>query len=486
MPSPIIVIDVDGLRPDMVAGGLDSDRLPHLGRLFGSEADRLWVPVLACAPSITYASQACLATGAHPGQHGVPGSQYFDRFGLNSSHTPRHYAFDTGEILALDDAVLAFTDGLAADCLQEPTIYEQLAARGIDSAVISYMYARGAGEWRRPSLIDLGRLTKAPGPLALSAEAYDGKSLDRVLDYLAEKGLPGLLWVYLLGNDHESHAHGPQAQESYIEQQLDPLIGWLAQGVQAAQHSGDPPPLWVLCSDHGHRAVPGDDRHSLRLGFPFEREIGPLFDDLGLDVLDFPGEDPAMDAVFASNGASAFVYLKQRDQVWNLPPQFERDVLPVAQAFWQEHRSGRRVPDLHGALSAVLLRDVERDGWYGRYRALTPQGEMVSLEEWFEVLPANEYADPVNRLDNLAGPMAGDLLVLSNLSEGYYFGGAMHSVHGGLHPEESRATLLFGWPGGPARWQPAVQTAVLDRCRNENGRQPSTCDLWTGLQAILR
>jgi hypothetical protein len=62
-------------------------------------------------------------------------------------------------------------------------------------------------------------------------------------------------------------------------------------------------PFVVIFSDHGQIHVKADDKHSLRLAFPFEREIGHLFDALGLDVHDYPGEDPNCDAVVASNVA---------------------------------------------------------------------------------------------------------------------------------------------------------------------------------------
>lgn len=488
---PVVVIDIDGLRPDMLSAGLEAGRFPNLARVFGGTTlERgLLIPALACAPSITFASQACLVTGAHPRQHRVPGSQFFDRFGRLSQGTPRNFAFDIGGELAFDDAIRTFTDGLAGDCLQSPTMFEQLGEMGLSSAVIHHMYARGAGEWRRPSLLNMGRLTKGPGPLRMSAEEYDRSSLDEALDYLDEAGLPDLLWTYFLGNDSVSHAQGPFIQPSYLEDTLDPLIGELWQAVEDRQSKNRPSPLWVVCSDHGHMNVLADDQHSIHLGFPFERELTPLFDSLGLDVLDFPGEDPHIEAVFSDNGGSAYVYVKSHSGGWNARPSLSQDVLPVGRAFWQAHRSGRLAPDLEGALSAVFVRDVEREGWCARYQALTPEGELLSLEDWFHRQPPGDYADPVHRLDNLAGPVTGDLLLLSNLPGGYYFGSPSISLHGGLHPQDSQAVLFFGWPGVKADvWdaaQEAIQTAIWRRCRVEGGRQPSTADLWTGLQVLF-
>ena len=117
--SSLLLIDVDGLRPDVFSNALQSGQLPGFTNLFGGERlERgLLQPALSTAPSITFTSQASLFTGAHPAQHGVPGNQFFDRFGRHNYGSPRHNAFDVGDTLAVEDAVLVFSDGLASRCL---------------------------------------------------------------------------------------------------------------------------------------------------------------------------------------------------------------------------------------------------------------------------------------------------------------------------------------------------------------------------------
>ncbi len=488
---PVVIVDIDALRPDVLETGLRQGRLPNIARLFGGEGlpRGLFTPVMACAPSITFASQACLMTGAHPRQHGIPGSEFYDRFGLNSRGVPRHFAFDVGGTLAADDAVRVFTEGLAAWCLQEPTLYEQLAGEGFRSVVAGHMYARGASKWLPPSVVNLARLTKGYGLVGLSPAEFDRHILKKALDYLDQSGTPDLLVVYFLGVDSASHANGPQGQLPYLEAHLDAMIGELLEAVNAARRGGSPDPFWILCSDHGMIDVLPDDRHSIRLAFPFERELAPLFEALGLDVHDHPGEDPHSDAVVAMNGGSAQVYVKNREGRWRTPPDFERDILPVARLFWEAHSTGRYTPDLEGALAGVLVRNVAAQGWHTNYLSFTPQGELLSLDDWFARQPPGLYADPVNRLNNLAGPLSGDLFLISNLAEGFYFSGPTHGVHGGLHPEDSGAIIAWGWPGsGEETWlqvRGSIEQAIAGRCEAENGRQPGTADLWTGLQQIL-
>lgn len=493
----VLLIDIDGLRPDVFSAALASGRLPHIEKLLGGPqlAKGVQVPALATAPSITFCSQASLFTGAHPGQHGIPGNQFFDRFGSRNQGVPRHYAFDVGDTLAADDAVLVFTHGLASDCLCVPTLYQRFQDWGWRSVVGGHMYAAGAETWIKPSLVDIARFTKGGNLFGLEAAEYDRRVVDKVIEHLEAEGMPEVLTVYLMGLDHESHHHGPQVQPAFLAETIDPLVGAVWEAL-AERLPPDDVPLAVLFSDHGQIEVPPDDRHSLRLAFPFEREMGHLFDALGLDVHDYPGEDPDCDAVVASNGGLAHVYLQNRQNQqkqqgrWADAPDFQRDVLPVGQAFWQAHRTGAYVPELQRALAGVLVRAVEQDGWYAPYRALTPEGELVSLGTWFGKGMGGEAADPVQRLNNLVGPYVGDLLLVSDYAAGFYFAAPLKGVHGGLHPEDSVATLVYGFPGAAPeaadQMRVAVQEAIAARCQAEDRRQPSTADLLTGLLGVLQ
>jgi hypothetical protein len=483
----LLLIDIDGLRPDVFLQALNSGQIPQMAKLVGGTTleNGVSIPALAPAPSITFASQASLFTGAHPSQHGIPGNQFFDRFGTHNDGVPRHYAFDVGDTLAADDAVRVFTDSLASDCLRVPTIYERFAERGWRSVVAGNMYARGADVWLKPSLVNIARFTKGGNLFGMSSAEYDGHILEKTLAEIDENGLPEVLTVYLMGLDHESHHHGPEAQSGYLINHIDPMIGKLWDVIVSMVDSDLP--VVAIFSDHGQIRVKNDDRHSLRLAFPFEREIGHLFDALGLDVHDYPGEDPNCDAVVASNGGLAHVYLQNRTGRWADRPKFERDIFPVAQAFWEAHHTGKFARELNGALAGILIRNVEQDGWEAVYHALTPDGSIVSLKEWFSLQPEDHYIDPVQRINNLSSPFGGDLLLISNYAAGFYFGAPITGIHGGLHPEDSRATLIFGFPGAHHNngLRIAIKEAIQARCEAEGGRQPSTADLLPGLLAGL-
>jgi len=491
-----LLIDIDGLRPDVFSDSLSSGLIPNISRLLGGKdmSKGIQIPILAPAPSITFTSQASLFTGMHPSQHGIPGNQFFDRFGTHNDGTPRYYAFDVGDTLAVDDAVLVFTQGLASKCLAVPTIYERFSDWGWKSVVAGNMFAEGADTWLKPSLVNIARFTKGGNLFGMSSQDYDGHIVDLVISYIDQHGLPDLLTVYFMGLDHESHKHGPEVQMDFLSNVIDPLIGELWNAVVSLDPN--PSPLISIFSDHGQIRVKPDDRHSLRLAFPLEREMGHLFDALSLDVHDFPGEDPECDAVVASNGGLAHVYLQNQHARWGDTPEFERDVLLVAKAFWDAHNSGKHATEIKGALSAILIRDVEKYGWFAPYNALSPDSRILTLEEWFsgknqangQITNLNSI-DPVHRLNNLVSPYVGDLLLISNYQDGFYFSAPTTGVHGGLHPEDSSATLVFGLPGAgkmeAERMRVAVLGSINARCQAEGGRQPSTSDFLTGFLAAL-
>jgi hypothetical protein len=180
--------------------------------------------------------------------------------------------------------------------------------------------------------------------------------------------------------------------------------------------------LVVAVSDHGQIDVVEADRNALQMRFLFDRELGHVFAGLNMNAHDLPGEAPYTDAVVASNGGMAHVYLKNRTGDWRDPaPRYSEDVLPVAQAFWEANETGRYYANLKGSLAMILIRSVEQDGWEANYHVYTQGG----LQEIAGFLTENPHIDAVSgseRLAHLSGPNSGDMELVANASGGYYFG----------------------------------------------------------------
>jgi hypothetical protein len=489
------VIDIDGLRRDVFRAALAAGDLPNVERIVGGRDGETacHVDALSTAPSITFAAQASIFTGAHPGAHGVPGNECFDRLGRISQGKPRHFGFDVGDTLAVDDAVRVFTDGLASQFLSPttPTLYETASAHGLTSAVAYNMYARGADTWLPPNVVDIARFTKGKGKLSLKAGRYDAGMLDRLIKHLNAGHRPDVLTVYFMGLDHHSHARGPASQPAYLHEVVDVQIGRLLAALETRGMLAGA--LFVLVSDHGQIEVIPDDRHSIRLGFPFDRELGHIFEALRLDVHDYPGEDPACDAVMGLNGGLAHVYLQHRAGHWADPPRYAEDVLPVAEAFREMNATGKYEDELQGSLELILARDAApsgaHEGWTGEYRVYLGEGQTQPFADYLAAHSELDYADAANRIRLATSAMTGDLILLANGREGFYFGAPTVGVHGGLLPGESEAVLTFAYPGAPAdeiAWLRETVTGVIaDRCTNEGRRAPSVADMAPAALALL-
>lgn len=198
-PRRVLILVIDGLRQDVFHAALDAAMLPHLAELLGSAP--LHLDPVSTAPSITMCAQTSLFTGAHPDRHGITGNQLFDRF----APSPRFYAFDIGDTLAVDDAVFMYTPpGLLNETISihTPTLYEWASGRGLACTVVHHMVSCGAYTWLPPSLAQIARFTKGAGtPLGLSAEQFDRQAVKRALEHLKQGHQPDLLTVYFMGVD---------------------------------------------------------------------------------------------------------------------------------------------------------------------------------------------------------------------------------------------------------------------------------------------
>ncbi len=494
-PAPwrVVIIDMDGLRADAFEQALDRGRVPNLLRIVRAGGQPTAHPVRAfsVAPSITFAAQASIFTGAHPVQHRVAGNQVFDRFGLITQGVPSYLGFDVGDTMAYDDAVEVFRSGLADRFLNPntPTIYESALAHQKISLVAYNMYGRGADRVIRPSLIDIARFTKGRGFFRLSDKAYDGKmlsALEKAIRLADPK--PDLITAYFMGLDHHSHHHGPDSQVDYLEETLDPLIGrLLALLVHEAMFVGS---LFVLVSDHGQTPTSGDDTHSIRLGFPFDMELAPLFHSLGLDVHDVPGEAPNVDAVVALNGGLAHVYLRHGQRDWYTMPRYQEDVLPIAEAFWQAGQTGQSCSDLRGVLDLILIRNVEgARSWEAPYEVYLGGGKIQTLDQWQAGHPEAGMIDAGSRIRLMSSTMSGDLVLAAKSAQGYYFGApGLKGVHGSLHAADSACVLTFAVPSAApvevAELGEVIDRLIADRCAQEGGRMPSVADMAYVLRRI--
>jgi hypothetical protein len=482
----VVILDLDSLRPDVFQYALRERLLPNFETITrpGEEDITLHVPVVSVAPSITFAAQASLFTGAHPAQHRIPGNLFYDRLGHISGGQARFYGLEGGETKDFDDAVAAFSSDLCDHLLSHEvqTIYESVADAGKISLVVGNMYNRGAQHEILPSLADIARIFYGFGPLKMTPADCDDKSVFAFGEYLhAMEPKPDLTTVYLVGLDLYTHDHGPEKQLDYACESFDKQIGNVIEILK--KNNLFEGTLFIFCSDHGQISTPGDDAHAISMGFAADKELTPLFTAHGLDLYDLPGEDPHVDAVMGLNGGMAYVYLKNMEDSWSAFPRFDKDVLPIAQAFHEMNRSGKYRAELQDTMDLILIRDVEHSGdWYTNYQVYLGDERFQSFEEWLEEHPEVDFIDPINRIRYAASPMSGDLILHAKTWRGVNFGAeGKKGVHGSLHKEDSCAVLAFAYPTGTRdeidELHHQVTTLIQERCQREHNRQPSITDM---------
>ena len=258
--TPVLLISLDGLRPDDVlqaqARGL---KLPRLRSIMaeGAYADG----VTGVLPTLTYPSHVTLVTGVAPATHGIANNLTFDP--LNVNQTGWYWYASDIRVPTLWQA--AHAQGLKTASVHWPVT---VGAKDIDLN-LPQIWRTGTGDDRKllaalstPELLQ--RLESRLGPYAQGIdETVEGDAVRvRFAAHILAEDRPDFMTVYLAGIDHEEHRSGPgsPAANSTIER-TDALVGEL---IDAARR-GRPDVTIVIVSDHGFLPV----RTDINLFAPF-------------------------------------------------------------------------------------------------------------------------------------------------------------------------------------------------------------------------
>lgn len=261
---PVVLISIDGLKPDYV---LEADRhklkIPNLRRFVKEGA--FASAVNGVTPTVTYPSHTTLVTGVSPAKHGIYANTPFDPFSKNQGGW-YWYAED----------------------IRVPTLWDVCAKAGLKTASVDWPVTVGAKidfnivqMWRAATPDDRkliralstpGLLTEAENTIGNYPEGYDytveadiRRSAFNV--YLLEKKRPAFLTTYFAGLDEVQHAHGPDSPAAYAAlETIDALVGQVR---AAAEKLGNGKAVIAVASDHGFSPL----NKSLNLNAAF-REAG--------------------------------------------------------------------------------------------------------------------------------------------------------------------------------------------------------------------
>ncbi len=245
-PPLLVMISVDGLRPDYItAADAHGAKLPNLRRFLkeGTYADG----VQGVVPTVTYPSHTALVTGVWPSKHGILANATFDPLQKNQQGW-YWYAED----------------------IHVPTLWDVAAQAGRTTASIQWPVTVGVHinwnipEFWRASTPDDAKLLRAVSTPGLLAEAaaelgeYHGgietssegdEVRGRYAQWILEKKHPGLLTLHLTALDHVEHDTGPFSAEAIaVLERLDTVIGNLR---EVAERLAPGRALLAVVSDHG-------------------------------------------------------------------------------------------------------------------------------------------------------------------------------------------------------------------------------------------
>ena len=242
----LVVISVDGLRPDYVtAADAHGAKVPHLRKFLheGTYAQG----VTGVIPTVTYPSHTTLMTGVWPAKHGILANQTFDP--LQKNHEGWYWY---------------------AEDIRVPTLWDAAAAAGRTTASIQWPVTAGAKiNWNIPEIWRAGtsedaklvRVVSTPGLLAeakaavgeyrggIDATPESDEVRGKYAVWILENKRPGFLTLHLIALDHIEHEAQPFSPKALaVLERLDAVIG----KVWAAAERVAPGNAFVaVVSDHG-------------------------------------------------------------------------------------------------------------------------------------------------------------------------------------------------------------------------------------------
>jgi predicted AlkP superfamily pyrophosphatase or phosphodiesterase len=244
--TPVILISIDGLKPEYVLGAdAHGLKIPNLRRFLKEGAYSTGVH--GVVPTVTYPSHTTLITGVSPAKHGIYANTTFDP--LRKNYGGWYWYAEDIKVPTLWDT--ARGAGLTTANVHWPV---SVAAR-ITWNLPQYWRAGTADDRKllrvlaTPGLLDT--LEKELGPYADGIdESIDGdENRAKFAARLLELKHPDFATIYLTALDHEEHASGPFSPQSNATlERIDAALGRILDAVKRTYNGRA-----VVCvvSDHG-------------------------------------------------------------------------------------------------------------------------------------------------------------------------------------------------------------------------------------------
>lgn len=438
----LVFIDIDGINPQVLYDVLD-DSSSNLSKIAGRGARVERASTVF--PAVTLCCQASMFTGAWPGTHGILGNSWWDRY-----KSPPRFRYYTDAKTAMGNygyamygwptIVMPRKPGLqfANDDLSNDveTIYEMAKRKNLKTMQVFNQYSRGVDHWVIPSRMAMVLFALAHEEL-LHNRYWDKSTFNHLFKAMRKGELPDLIAFYISGHDSNSHEHGAHDQAEYFKKYLDPLFGLFI--TEFEKHAPIEDFYFLITSDHGQANTIKDQEHVV--DHALLGEILGAVPGGGFQLAARKKVLPTDTAIGNMEAGATQLHLINRQTFnWADPPRFEQDVIPVADAFAHYGKSGGRPP----FVDIMLARTSVEQGYM-----VYENGGLVDLETYFQGKD-EQYPDAVRRIRGLNCERSGDLIVILDYSQGYYFGDKPKAgEHGNLCAADALIPFVVSGPGIP-------------------------------------
>jgi predicted AlkP superfamily pyrophosphatase or phosphodiesterase len=267
MAAPVLIISVDGMKPEYVLQAEQRGlKLPYLKSLmsqgvYADGVDGVW-------PTVTYPSHTTLITGVLPADHGIEDNLEFDP----EHHFEQSWFWYAQQIRVPTLWAAAHGAGLTTASVGWPVT---VGATTIDYLIPEYWRISGDTNELNPSdryLMEslsrpfglLTQLQTVAGPYMMGNDTtLQGDEIKtRYAIEIIKRHKPAFMTVHLSSLDDAEHDHGVFSVQANAD--LEAIDAMLQKLATAAQE-GDPATIVAVVSDHGFMPL----THTVNLYIPF-------------------------------------------------------------------------------------------------------------------------------------------------------------------------------------------------------------------------
>ncbi|WP_054027712.1 alkaline phosphatase family protein [Bacillus sp. FJAT-28004] len=457
----VVLLLIDSLMAQAIDKGLAQNELPAIKFLI--EHGHYYKDLVSSFPTMSVTIDSSLFTGTYPDGHRVPGLTWYstkEKKLINYGTGPME-VIKTGVDTVLVDALVQLNGSHLN--VQAPTIYEDLAQRGMKSGSINGLIYRGTVNHtlsipplmqgslpkkisvKGPDYLALGTLSdplkgiqKLPDGLTRRLGLNNQFSIDTANYLIKANKLPDFLYVYLPDLDQKIHKNGSTERNGIkeVDRQLQSLLQSFGSPEEALNKA-----IFITVGDSGQTQIlPAQDNPII--------DLHSFFNDYKVFTQGEPVTDET-EIVLAVNETMAYVYkLKEgmslKDIASLLIADPRIDFISWKEKEWIYVTQGETSKELRFKANGKLI-DPYQQKW-----VVEQDAEVLDLKinAQQHTLHYGKYPDALQRLSGALHSHPGEFLVvtakpgyeLADRSSPTHIGGG---GHGSLGQAESLIPLII-------------------------------------------